>query len=230
MVNSVISTKDARFMGLDIKDFYLGNILPGPEYIAIPVSIIPKEFFDAYNLTPYVHNGRIYAEVNKGMYGLPQAGRVASDALIPRLAAAGYTPTGKTPGLFRHKDNSITFCLVVDDFGVKYTDKEDALHLIATLKKDYTITEDWEGKNFCGIDLDWNYKEGWVDISMKGYVAKALQRFTHEAPKRKQHAPSKWSEPAYGAKIQYAEDKDTSTPLTPKQITRLQEIIGTFYF
>ena len=33
LINSVISTPDARFMGLDIKDYYLGNILPCKEYI-----------------------------------------------------------------------------------------------------------------------------------------------------------------------------------------------------
>ena len=127
----------------------------------------------------FVHNGYIYIEVSKGMYGLPQAGRVASDELIPRLEAAGYMRTKTTPGLFKHKTNSVVFCLTVDNFGVKYTLKEgasdpreDALHLRDTLKKYYPITEDWEGDSYCGLDVTWNYNEQYVDISMKAMSRK----------------------------------------------------------
>jgi hypothetical protein len=63
------------------------------------------------------------------MYGLPQAGRIANDELLPRLAAGGYKEAGTTPGLFKHETNSIIFCLIVDDFGVKYIKKQDAEHL-----------------------------------------------------------------------------------------------------
>ena len=65
---------------------------------------------------------------------------------------------------------------------------------------------------------------------MKGYVQKALERFTHPTPKRKQHAPSPWSAPNYGAKIQYAEPEDTSKPLTPKEFMLHQEIIRVFLY
>ena len=145
------------FAAFDLKDFYLGHNLPRSEYIGIPLSIIPQEIIDAYNLHDYAHNGYIYAKVDKGMYGLPQAGRVASDALIPQLAADGYYPTGRTPGLFKHKTNSIIFALVVDDFGIQYSKKADAIHLLKTLRKYYTVTTYWTGANFCGIDLKWDY-------------------------------------------------------------------------
>jgi hypothetical protein len=54
----------------------------------------------------------------------------------------------------------------VDDFGVKFQDKADALHLIAALKTHYEITVDWEGKPVCGISLDWDYTKRTVDLSM----------------------------------------------------------------
>ena len=76
------------------------------------------------------------------MYGLPQAGRVASDHLIPCLKQAGYEETGRTPGLFKHKNNGIIFVLIVDDFLVHYTNAMALQHLIATLKTHYTITVD----------------------------------------------------------------------------------------
>jgi hypothetical protein len=37
---------------------------------------------------------------------------------------------------------SISFTLVVDDFGVKYVGKEHAMHLITILKQSYEISED----------------------------------------------------------------------------------------
>ena len=52
-----------------------------------------------------------------------------------------------------------TFTLVVDDFGVKYHNKTDALHIINCLKEQYTITTDWAGKLYIGITLHWDYKK-----------------------------------------------------------------------
>ena len=43
--------------------------------------------------------------------------------------------------------------LGVDNFGVKYVNKEDVYHLINALKENYTVTEDWEGKRYIGIHL-----------------------------------------------------------------------------
>ena len=118
------------------------------------MSLIPQDFIKQHNLKELVDSkGYVLIEISKGMCSLPQAGRIASDFLLPRLKAAGYHPTARTPGLFRHESNSVTFCLVVDDFGVKYTNKADAEHLYNTLTKHYTITTDWEGTNYCGCLL-----------------------------------------------------------------------------
>ena len=38
---------------------------------------------------------------------------------------------------------------------------------------------DWEGGNYYGLNLDWNYNKIYVDVSMPGYVAKALHKFQH---------------------------------------------------
>ena len=115
-------------MTTDIKDFFLNNVLPRKEYAKIPMAIIPAIIVQLYDLEAKAIGGYVYIEISKGMYGLPQASRVANDALLPRLAAAGYHPTKTTPGLFKHESNSIVFCLTVDDFGVKYTEKQDADH------------------------------------------------------------------------------------------------------
>jgi hypothetical protein len=36
-----------------------------------------------------------------------------------------YIPCDVTPGLWKHTDSDLMFTLVVDDFGVRYTNKSD---------------------------------------------------------------------------------------------------------
>jgi hypothetical protein len=80
---------------------------------------------------------------------------------------------------------------------MKYFSKADAMNLIETVKAHYTLTIDWTGKLYCGLALDWHYDEGYINISMPGYVTRALQKFDHPAPLRPQHAPHHWNTPIY---------------------------------
>ena len=47
------------------------------EYMRIKASLIPKEIIQQYQLVDKIHNGCIYMEISKGMYGLPQSGIIA---------------------------------------------------------------------------------------------------------------------------------------------------------
>jgi hypothetical protein len=196
----------------------------------IPVNQIPTAIFEAYNLQELVHNGHVYVEIRKGMYGLPQAGILANKQLLPHLASHGYHPCPHTHGLFTHIERPIAFSLIVDDFGVKYVGKEHAQHLHDALSEKYTITADWSGTLFLGMTLKWDYQNRTVDISMPGYIEKALLRFQHSAPRKREHSPHRYIEPQYGAPIQYTDPVDTSQPLTPTEIKKLMEVIGTFLY
>ena len=80
------------------------------------------------------------------------------------------------------------------------------------------------------MNLKWDYEKCTVDLSIKDYVKKALQRFEHPPPKKTQHAPSKWTAPQYGASIQMCELEDESPELKKAMIKRLQEIIGVLLY
>ena len=131
-------------MGIGIKDFYLNNPMDRCEHMRIPISQIPPKIMSLHNLEPLLHNGAVYVEIRRGMYGLPKARQIASDESRP-----------------------VWFSLVVDNFGVAYFGKENADHLIQT-KKDanYKTTTDWEGTTFCDITLKWDYVNLTVDLSM----------------------------------------------------------------
>ena len=69
--NIVVSTPGERCLLDDIKNIYLNNILPDPEFMLIPLKIIPQEIIDAYDLTALVDDqGWIYMRTEKGVYGL----------------------------------------------------------------------------------------------------------------------------------------------------------------
>ena len=172
MWNSVISTPGARFVCANVKNFYLCNPLDRNEYTRIPIKLIPQEFTDLYDLAPKVKNGYIYMEISRGMYGLPQSGILANKLLEKRPKKQVYHELPHTPGLFRHETGQIWFTLVVYDFGINYVGEENAKRLLGVLKEFYEMEEDWTGGLYCGITLEWNYKEQYVCIKMPNYVPK----------------------------------------------------------
>jgi hypothetical protein len=123
-------------MTIDIADFYLGTPLPASRYehLRIHADKIPTSIMDKYNLTPLIYNRHVYFEIRKCMYGLPQAGKLSQTRLIRHFSNHGYIQCANTPCLFRHVTRDIMFSLVVDNFGVRYSNQCDADHLIQTLE------------------------------------------------------------------------------------------------
>ena len=119
----------------------------------------------------------------------------------------------------------ISFTLVVDNFGVKYIGRQHLDHIINALRDQYKITVDLTGNSYLGLTINWNYAQGYVNISMPDYIRKDLHEFQHLAPRRPTHSPSKWTAPAYGSRIQYEKTPDTSPPLDADGITHVQIVV-----
>ncbi len=231
LFNSVISTPGAKFMTMDISNFYLMTPLTRPEYIRIKLADIPQEIIDEYKLkSKATPDGSIHIVATKGMYGLPQAGLLANELLEKRLNERGYKQSKLVPGLWKHKWRPIQFTLVVDDFGVKYVGEEHALHLKETLERHYKVTTDWTGTRYIGITMDWDYSNRQVHLSMPNYVAKALKQFQHTKPTKTQLSPYPSARINYGAKKQYATQPSTAPPLDKKGKRFIQQVCGKFLF
>jgi hypothetical protein len=93
LINSVISTPNANFFVIDINNFYLKTPLGRFEYMVINLASLPQETIQKYNLNKLAQDGKVYIEIQKGMYGLPQAGVLANELLQRNLAQDGYRPT-----------------------------------------------------------------------------------------------------------------------------------------
>ena len=135
-----------------------------------------------------------------------------------------------TPGLWTHTTRSIIFSLVVDDFGVKYCQRDDVDHLLGVLSQHYVCTTDWTGTRYCGLTLDWDYNARTCDISMPGYIERALQRFQRTAPTTPEDSPHPHTPPKYGAKVQYVDPPDTTATLNAADTKHLQVVLGTLLY
>ncbi len=150
--NIFMSTPNAKYMCLDIKN-YLTAALEYFEYMKMPLSLFLSWIFKQYNLKTHVMDSWVHLEMRRAVWGLPQAGILANKRLQRKLAPFGYYQCVNTPSLWYHGTHPFTFMLIVDDFGVKYIDKADVDHLIASIKTTYTLTKDWTGNLYCGIKL-----------------------------------------------------------------------------
>jgi hypothetical protein len=70
-LNSVISTKEAKFANADLANLYLMTPLKWPKYTKIKLTDIPKEVIREYKLHEYVTPDRwVYIKVIWGLYGV----------------------------------------------------------------------------------------------------------------------------------------------------------------
>jgi hypothetical protein len=124
----------------------------------------------------------------------------------------------------------ISFSFVIDNFGVKYVGKENAQHLLDTVRQYYKCSCKWKGEQYCGLTIKWDYKGKKVHVLMPGYVPKALINFHHPPPVKIQDQPYPHAKPNYGAKTQHATAEDTSPPLDKVGTKFIQEVCGVFLF
>jgi hypothetical protein len=91
--------------------------------------------------------------------------------------------------------------------------KENAQHLLDTVRQFYKCLCDWDGEQYCGLTIKWDYNGRKVHLSMPNYVNKALTWFQHTPPQKWQDQPYPHVKPTYGAKNQYSQVEDDSPTL-----------------
>ena len=99
--------------------------------------------------------------------------------------------------------------------------------MVKTLQKYYDVTVDLDGKEYVKIELDWDYDNGLVHLSMAPYLKKALGQFQVEKPKKPVNSPYAYVPPKYGAKEQLVETDDSPAASKEEQ-TLVQKVTGKF--
>ena len=85
---------------------------------------------------------------------LAPSSSVANKQPQEKLGPRGRAPVRVTPGLWKHNALDIALALVVDDFGVKFTNRKQAEHLIASLTSEgCKLSQERDGGRYCGLTL-----------------------------------------------------------------------------
>ena len=78
--------------------------------------------------------------------------------------------------------------------------------------------------------MNWHYKDGYVNVSMPGYIYRVLARFNHTKPTRFQHTSHQWNKLIYGRQVQYATEEEKSEKLDAKGKNLVQKIVRTLLY
>ena len=120
---------------------------------------------------------------------------------------------------------------MVDDFTLKYIRDNNALHLINALKDKYEDVEvNWAGNKFYGINLQWDYTKRQCKLNLQGFIDRVRQRFNISPRKISQFALADYTQPVFGQKQQFVKETHLAKKLSPKEIKRIQEIVGTILY
>ena len=175
------------------------------EYITIPLTVIPQEIVNHYKLTQIVHNNKVYIKICCSMYGLLQAGILAEKVTWRVSGKVWLLPSQSHPMPMASYLVTITFCLFVDDFGVKCVGM-------------VVVDTEREGKCFCSIKLSRDNGNQTCDLSMPGYIKEDLHCFQHPSPKQSQDSRYPTQQKQYGTSIQLTDPIDTTTCLPAHEV------------
>ncbi len=166
------------------------------------------------------------------MYGLKDAGKLSTLRLVSLLSSTGFIETC-TSCLFRHLTRPIAFVLVVDDFGIKYQNRDDFDYLVSSLSRLYQVKASPVTTKFLGFTLDHDcaQRQRTLILPYPGYIDGMMVCCSASNPwasslRQPASSPSLYVPPHYGSSDPQHPMSDTSPPATPAQKQELQIAIG----
>jgi len=235
MFLNAIVTEDADYVTLDLEDFYLFTVLDRPEYMRMPVAYIPQDLRIELGMATLPDDASVLWEINKGLYGMPQAGLLAKTALNTLLSANGYDECVFTQGLYKHKTRPISFTVWVDDFLIKFkrgTSKADINHLLDVLRTKYKFKIDWNGRQYLGLTIDYRRptkSRRSLTISIPGYATRMNNELGIARPAHDPKSPIAYTAHTYSSGPQM-ETIDDTPPLDAAGIQFVQRVVGKCLF
>ena len=135
------------------------------------LTYLPEHVQQQYNIQALSNNGYVYIEIRRSIYDPPQADKLSKNTYKTN---SGHMDIMKwvIPQASGNIYPSQFISIFVDDFGVKHIGENNGRHIIDSLKEEFTISEDWKGGLYRGINLEWDYDKRKLDISMSGNIKK----------------------------------------------------------
>jgi hypothetical protein len=164
------------FGTIDLTDFYLGTLVTLPlsqrQYIRIDVDTYFPAVLSRISLYPFIRTRPgekryVVFRIDQTMYGLKEADKLSHLRLVSLLAQSGFLET-QTSCLFRHLARPIAFVLVVDDFGVKYQNRDDFDFLVSALSPLYQVKAHPISSKFLGFHLEHDRARRTLSLSYPG--------------------------------------------------------------
>ena len=229
LLNAIVSDETLDYCTFDLTDMYLKSKLDRPEYMWMPITLLPQYLRDELGMGDLPEDTRILWEVTMALYGTPQAGMLAQRDVNRLLIAGGFYECPMTPCLYRHPTRNLRFVVWVDDFMVAYQKGhgDDVQYLLSVLKEQYDFKVDWTGHNYLGLTIDYDRQKRTITVSIPGYVKRMLAEFSVVIAARDPGSPIAYITPRYGNKgPQAAVEDDHSPPLDHDGIKFLQRVVG----
>jgi hypothetical protein len=145
------------------------------------------------------------------------------------LKEHGYTQIPSSPSVFRNRDGSIRFTLVVDDFAVVWKDRTKIDHFIEILTLLYQVKVNWGGTKYLGRDVTIDREKRHVTLTMAGYIRKLLQRVRPHGIKGAS-TPAQYTAPNYAHPGAQKATMDDSPLASESDKKTLQSVVGTLLY
>ena len=117
----------------------------------------------------------VYTEIQKGGYGLKQAGILVNIELTCHLETHGYKPVQYTPGLWNHKERYILVPFILAVFHI-WTQKQCEPSNSSSAGKIHPI-QGLGGKIALWTHTRVELQKNTSDLSMPGYVKAAINSY-----------------------------------------------------
>jgi len=155
----------------DVETAFLNSIIDREIYIEQPEVDNPEYPRDKYVL-----------KVNKGLYGLKQAGALYANDQKSKLVALGFTPSEADECIYISANKRIIVATYVDDGLVCADTQEEIDWVISELSKHYKLCNLGPPTKFLGLDISCPLDDprGPITISQGTYARKLLAKFDME--------------------------------------------------
>jgi hypothetical protein len=156
----------------DVETAFLNSLIDREIYLEQP---------EGYEHPEYPRD-RYVLQVNKGIYGLKQAGALYSNDQKAKLVAMGFTPSEADECIFISADKRIIVATYVDDGLVSAENQEEIDWVISELSKHYKLRNLGTPTRFLGMDISRPKDDpcGPITVAQTTYAHKLLAKFEME--------------------------------------------------